>query len=121
MRRNRVHLLLSLLHQLALLRMTGDEKAAAAEKSQLMEKTEKVNDEKKPSAPPAEYKFAQRPDEKPGLEGFLTFLWNKETGEVMGRTGMSWLKITVFYIIYYTCLAGFFIMCLSVFLAFLND
>ena len=34
--------------------MTGDEKAAAAEKSQLMEKTEKANDEKKPSAPPAE-------------------------------------------------------------------
>ena len=34
--------------------MTGDEKAAAAEKSQLMEKTEKVDDEKKPSAPPAE-------------------------------------------------------------------
>ena len=35
--------------------MTGDEKAAAAEKSQLMEKTEKnLNDEKKPSAPPAE-------------------------------------------------------------------
>ena len=28
------------------------------------------------------YKFALRPEEKPGLEGFLTFLWNKETGEV---------------------------------------
>ena len=29
------------------------------------------------------YKFAIRPEEKPGLEGFLTFLWNKETGEVI--------------------------------------
>jgi len=103
--------------------MTGDEKAAAVEKSQLVavEKSQQLKEEKKPNAAPTEYKFALRPEEKPGLEGFLTFLWNKETGEVMGRTGMSWLKITVFYIIYYTCLAGFFIMCLSVFLAFLND
>jgi len=102
--------------------MTGDEKAAAVEKSQLVavEKSQQLKEEK-PNAAPTEYKFALRPEEKPGLEGFLTFLWNKETGEVMGRTGMSWLKITVFYIIYYTFLAGFFIMCLSVFLAFLNE
>ena len=35
------------------------------------------------------YKFALRPEEKPGLEGFLTFLWNKETGEVSVQALMS--------------------------------
>ena len=45
----------------------------------------------------------------------------QDTGAIMGRTPMSWLLITVFYIIYYTCLAGFFIMCLSVFLAVTTD
>ena len=34
------------------------------------------------------YKFALRPEEKPGLEGFLNFLWNKETGEVSVSGGL---------------------------------
>ena len=38
------------------------------------------------------YKFALRPEAKPGLEGFLNFMWNSETKEFMGRTGMSWCK-----------------------------
>ena len=36
------------------------------------------------------YKFASRPIEKVGLDAVLSFLWNRETGEVMGRTGISW-------------------------------
>lgn len=97
--------------------MTGDEKKAeAAAKTELPEQSEKLL-----AAPPTEYKFAMRPEAKPGLEGFLNFMWNSETKEFMGRTGMSWLKITIFYIIYYSFLALFFIICLSVFLLFLND
>jgi len=62
-----------------------------------------------------EYKFAIKPEEKTGWEGFKQFLWNSETSEFLGRTGMSWLKIGVFYIIYYTLLAGFFMGMLVIF------
>merc|ERR1711973_160670 len=62
-----------------------------------------------------EYKFAVKPDTKSGWAGFKQFLWNSETSEFMGRTGLSWLKITVFYLIYYTFLAAFFLVCLLIF------
>jgi len=39
----------------------------------------------------------------------------------MGRTPMSWLLITIFYIIYYACLAGFWALMLLVFFQFIED
>ena len=45
----------------------------------------------------------------------------QDTGAIMGRTPMSWLLITVFYIIYYTCLAGFWVACLYIFFQFVDD
>ena len=39
-----------------------------------------------------EYKFATKPVEKTGWEGFITFVWNSETSQFLGRTGMSWCK-----------------------------
>jgi len=45
----------------------------------------------------------------------LNFLYNKETGAICGRTLMSWLKITVFYIIFYICLALFALAMFSLF------
>lgn len=56
-----------------------------------------------------------------GFSNFAKFLFNKETGQVMGRSGESWLKIGVFYVIFYGFLAGFFAAMLTVFLTTLNE
>lgn len=48
-------------------------------------------------------------------ESFSTFLWNSETSQFMGRTGTSWAKILIFYIIFYAALCGFFAGLLAVF------
>lgn len=53
-------------------------------------------------------------------ETFGKFLYNKENGTVLGRTAKSWCEITVFYIIFYICLAAFWIACLAVFLKTLD-
>jgi len=53
--------------------------------------------------------------DRTGLEAFKYFVYNPDTGEVLSRTPISWLKITVFYCIYYSCLAAFWIGCLHIF------
>ena len=51
------------------------------------------------SAPPVQYQFAQKPVELPGWLGVKRFIWNTETKEFMGRTGCSWCKSSVSFII----------------------
>merc|ERR1712013_971459 len=50
---------------------------------------------------------AIKPVERHGWEAVSWFLYDKNTGAIMGRTPLSWLLITIFYIIYYAFLAGF--------------
>ena len=53
--------------------------------------------------------------DRTGFEAFKYFVFNPSTGEILSRTPLSWLKIIIFYIIYYTCLAGFWLGCLVIF------
>ncbi|XP_022112352.2 sodium/potassium-transporting ATPase subunit beta-2 [Pieris rapae] len=48
-------------------------------------------------------------------ESFRIFLYNSETGQVLGRTGSSWAKILLFYVIFYAILVGFFAGMLAIF------
>jgi hypothetical protein len=50
------------------------------------------------------------------MSGFGRFLYNPDDHTVFGRGGASWAKIIFFYLIFYSCLAGFFSVCLHVML-----
>jgi sodium/potassium-transporting ATPase subunit beta len=65
--------------------------------------------------------ISNRRKTKSKFQQFRDFLYNKEEGTVMGRTGKSWFQITLFYIIFYACLAGFFAVCLAVFVQTLDS
>lgn len=56
-----------------------------------------------------------KPHKKENAAGMKQFLYNSETGEVMGRSALGWLKLLIFYLIFYGCLAGFFSMMLAIF------
>merc|ERR1712223_1562216 len=78
----------------------------------VMEEKKTELKEKKKDEEVKQFNFSQKPEVKHGWEGFLNFFWNPETGEFLGRNGMSWLKISVFYIIYYSFLTLFFMLML---------
>lgn len=56
-----------------------------------------------------------------GCSSFGKFLYNSETGMVMGRSGQSWAKIGLFYLVFYGFLAGFFSAMLAVFMTTINN
>lgn len=59
--------------------------------------------------------FYTRPPKLGKWESFKIFLWNSETNQFLGRTGSSWGKIILFYLLFYAALIGFFAAMLTVF------
>lgn len=59
--------------------------------------------------------YYMRPPVLTKWEGFKQFLWNPETNQFLGRTGASWAKILLFYLIFYAVLVGFFVALVAVF------
>ena len=66
-------------------------------------------------------KVAVRQPQQSKFRNFLNFVYDKKNGTVLGRTGRSWFEITVFYIIFYSCLAGFFAINMAIFLHTLDS
>jgi len=59
--------------------------------------------------------------DRTGLEAFRYFLYDPDNGTILSRTPKSWALITIFYCIYYSCLAAFWYVCLLIFFSTLPD
>jgi len=59
---------------------------------------------------------AIRPPERKGAEKYTYMLYDPKNGTILTRTPKSWALIIIFYCIYYSCLAGFWAACMTIFL-----
>jgi len=59
---------------------------------------------------------AIRPPERKGAEAYTYILYDPKNGTILTRTPKSWGLIILFYCIYYSCLAAFWLACMKIFL-----
>ena len=59
--------------------------------------------------------------DRTGWEAFRYFIYDPNNGTVLSRTPKSWALITIFYTIYYSCLAAFWYVCLLIFFSTLPE
>jgi len=73
-------------------------------------------EDKSGKPPPLMGATAIRPPDRVGMEKYTYMLWDGKTGEILTRTPKSWALIFVFYCIYYSCLAAFWLAAMKLFL-----
>lgn len=66
--------------------------------------------------PPLMGATAIRPPDREGMEKYTYILYDPKNGTVLNRTPKSWALIILFYCVYYSCLAGFWLACMQIFL-----
>jgi len=59
--------------------------------------------------------------DRTGWEAFRYMLFDPSNGTILTRTPLSWIKIFVFYCIYYTALAAFWVACLQIFFITISE
>lgn len=59
--------------------------------------------------------------DRSGFESFRYFVYDPDNGSIFSRTPSSWLKITVFYTVYYILLAAFWLTSLQIFFLTVPD
>lgn len=57
---------------------------------------------------------------KPEKQSFSEFLYNKQTGQVLGRTTKNWGQLLLFYTAFYIVLAALFAICMQALLSTMN-
>lgn len=76
-----------------------------------------ADDDTSGKPPPLMGATAIRPPDRVGAEKYTYILYDPKNGTVLTRTPKSWALIIVFYCIYYSCLAAFWIACMTIFLS----
>lgn len=75
-----------------------------------------MEDDKSGKPPPLMGATAIRPPERHGIDKYTYILYDPKNGTVLTRTPKSWALIIIFYCIYYSCLAAFWMACMKIFL-----
>lgn len=73
-------------------------------------------DDKSGKPPPLMGATAIRPPDRVGAEKYTHILYDPKNGTILTRTPKSWALIILFYCVYYSCLAAFWIACMTIFL-----
>jgi sodium/potassium-transporting ATPase subunit beta len=73
-------------------------------------------DDKSGKPPPLMGATAIRPPDRVGAEKYTYILYDPKNGTILTRTPKSWALIIAFYCVYYSCLAAFWIACMTIFL-----